>query len=308
MATSDGMGTDAAMGHALAPGAATPWDERFFESADGLRLHYRDYPTERDKPARLPVLCLHGLTRNSRDFERLAPHLQRERRVLAADLRGRGQSARDPDWRNYQPGVYLADLAALLDDARAARVVIVGTSLGGLLAMMFAAREPARVAGIVLNDIGPEIDPVGRTRIATYVGRSAPVRNWDEAVSQARATYGSALPEFTDSEWLTLARRSYVEVDGVPRLDMDAMIGEAVRNPPPGSPQDLWPVFAALYPVPMLALRGELSDVLSAATLARMEREHPGLRGVTVPRRGHPPLLDEPVSLAAIDAFLSPLP
>jgi pimeloyl-ACP methyl ester carboxylesterase len=212
-------------------GAATAWDERFFESADGLRLHYRDYPTERGNPARLPVLCLHGLTRNSRDFEQLAPHLQRERRVLAADLRGRGQSARDPDWRNYQPGVYLADLAALLDDARAARVVIVGTSLGGLLAMLLAAREPARVAGIVLNDIGPEIDPVGRTRIATYVGRSAPVRNWDEAVSQARATYGSALPEFTDSEWLTLARRSYVEVDGVPRLDMDAMIGEAVRNP-----------------------------------------------------------------------------
>ena len=189
MATSDGMGTDAATGHALAPGAATPWGERFFESADGLRLHYRDYPTERGNPARLPVLCLHGLTRNSRDFERLAPHLQRERRVLAADLRGRGQSARDPDWRNYQPGVYLADLAALLDDARAARVVIVGTSLGGLLAMLFAAREPARVAGIVLNDIGPEIDPVGRTRIATYVGRSAPVRNWDEAVNQARATY-----------------------------------------------------------------------------------------------------------------------
>jgi len=129
-------------------------------------------------PRVLPVLCLAGLTRNSRDFERLAPHLQRERRVLAADLRGRGRSARDPNWRNYQPGVYLADLAALLDDARVARLAIVGTSLGGLLAMMLGAREPKRIAGIVLNDIGPEIDPIGRARIATYVGRSPPVRNW----------------------------------------------------------------------------------------------------------------------------------
>jgi pimeloyl-ACP methyl ester carboxylesterase len=302
------MGTDTATNDALAPGAATRWHERFFQSPDGLRLHYRDYAPLQDRPARLPVLCLPGLTRNSRDFERLAPHLQRERRVLAADLRGRGRSARDPDWHNYQPGVYLADLAALLDDARAARVVIVGTSLGGLLAMMLAVRLPARVAGIVLNDIGPEVDPVGRTRIATYVGRSAPVRNWDEAVDQARATYGSALPDITDSEWLTLARRSYVEVDGVPQLDMDARIGEALRNPPASSPQDLWPVFAELHAAPMLVLRGELSDVLSAATLVRMQREHPRLQGVTIHHRGHPPLLDEPGSLAAIDAFLSPLP
>ena len=203
--------------------------------------------------------------------------------------------------------MYLADLAALLDDARVARLVIVGTSLGGLLAMMLGAREPTRIAGIVLNDIGPEIDPVGRARIATYVGRSPPVRNWDEAVRQTRATYGIALPGFTDADWLTLARRSYVEVDGVPRLDMDAMIGEAMRNPPPDSPQDVWPVFAALRAVPMLVLRGELSDVLSATTLARMEREHPRLHGVTVARRGHPPLLDEPESLAAIDAYLSRL-
>ena len=307
MATSGDMGTDAAMDHAPDSGAAMRWDERFLESADGLRLHYRDYAPEHDKAARLPVLCLAGLTRNSRDFERLAPHLQRERRVLAADLRGRGRSARDPNWRNYQPGVYLADLAALLDDARVARLAIVGTSLGGLLAMMLGAREPKRIAGIVLNDIGPEIDPLGRARIATYVGRSPQVRNWDEAVRQSRATYGIALPGFTDADWLTLARRSYVEVDGVPRLDMDAMIGEAVRNPPPDSPQDVWPVFAALRAVPMLVLRGELSDVLSATTLARMEREHPRLHGVTVARRGHPPLLDEPESLAAIDGFLSRL-
>ena len=303
------MSTDRAPHREFESSAAAPvWTDCHFESRDGLRLHYRDYAAARDKPVRLPVLCIPGLTRNSRDFERLAPHLQHARRVLTADLRGRGRSARDPQWRNYQPGMYLADLAGLLDQAQSPRVVIIGTSLGGLLAMMFAVREPARVAGIVLNDIGPEIDPVGRMRIATYVGRSPAVRNWDEAVRQARLTYGTALPELSDADWLALARRSYVEVDGVPQLDMDPMIGEAVRNPPANSPRDLWPVFAALGSLPMLVLRGELSDVLSAATLARMELEHPGLRGVTVARRGHPPLLDEPAALAALDAFISLLP
>jgi pimeloyl-ACP methyl ester carboxylesterase len=305
----DGMSTDSArQGAAASRRSLEPWSERFFASADGLRLHYRDYAARQGGSARLPVLCLAGLTRNSRDFERLAPHLQRDRRVLAADLRGRGRSARDPNWRNYQPSVYLADLRALLDDAHAARVVIVGTSLGGLLAMMLAALEPARVAGIVLNDIGPEIDPAGRTRITTYVGRSPPVANWDAAIRQSRATYGIALPGLSDADWLVLARRCYTERDGVPELDMDPMIGESVRHPPPGSPENLWPVFAALESVPMLALRGELSDVLSAATLERMRREHGSLEALTIADRGHPPLLDEPAALAAIDGFLSRLP
>jgi pimeloyl-ACP methyl ester carboxylesterase len=303
------MSTDSA--RRAAPGGRGSPDsgsDRFFASTDGLRLYYRDYAAPRGESTRLPVLCIPGLTRNSRDFERLAPHLERQRRVVATDLRGRGRSARDPNWRNYQPGVYLSDLRELLKDARIERVVIVGTSLGGLLAMMFSALEPERVAGIVLNDIGPEIDPAGRTRIATYVGRTPPVSSWDEAVRQARATYGIALPGLGDADWRALARRAYREVDGVPVLDMDPMIGETVRNPPPGSPDDLWPLFAALAAVPVLALRGELSDVLSAATVERMRREHPGLTAVTIPDRGHPPLLDEPAALAAIDAFLSRLP
>ena len=119
MATSADMMTDAAADEVFTASGTPRWDERFFASPDGLRLHYRDYAPARGNPARLPVLCLPGLTRNSRDFERLAPHLQRERRVLTADLRGRGLSARDPDWRHYRPVVYLADIAALLDDARA---------------------------------------------------------------------------------------------------------------------------------------------------------------------------------------------
>ena len=284
------------------------WQERYFESSDGLSLYYRDYhPAEESD--RLPVLCLPGLTRNSRDFEALALRLQRAgRRVLTPDLRGRGRSQHDPDWSNYQPTTYLSDLAALQAAAGAERVVVVGTSLGGILAMLIAATRPAAIAAAVLNDVGPEIAPEGLQRIAQYVGRHIPVGSWEEAAAQARATYGLALPDLTDAQWLAFARRSYVEVDGVPRLDMDPMIGEAVRAAPSGAAPDLWPVYGALRPLPALAVRGELSDVLSEATFERMALEKPDLRRVTVARRGHPPLLDEPECVLAIDEFLSDLP
>ena len=286
----------------------TAWRERYFESSDGLSLYYRDYlPAEASD--RLPVLCLPGLTRNSRDFEALALRLQRAgRRVLTPDLRGRGRSQHDPDWSNYQPTTYLGDLAALQAAAGAERVVVVGTSLGGILAMLIAATRPAAIAAAVLNDVGPEIAPEGLQRIAQYVGRHIPVGSWEEAAAQARATYGLALPDLTDAQWLAFARRSYVEVDGVPRLDMDPMIGEAVRAAPSGAAPDLWPVYGALRPLPALAVRGELSDVLSEATFERMALEKPDLRRVTVARRGHPPLLDEPECVTAIDEFLSDLP
>jgi len=286
----------------------TAWQERYFESSDGLSLYYRDYhPAEESD--RLPVLCLPGLTRNSRDFEALALRLQRAgRRVLTPDLRGRGRSQHDPNWSNYQPTTYLGDLAALQAAAGAERVVVVGTSLGGILAMLIAATRPAAIAAAVLNDVGPEIAPEGLQRIAQYVGRHIPVGSWEEAAAQARATYGLALPDLTDAQWLAFARRSYVEVDGVPRLDMDPMIGEAVRAAPSGAAPDLWPVYGALRPLPALAVRGELSDVLSEATFERMALEKPDLRRVTVARRGHPPLLDEPECVLAIDEFLSDLP
>lgn len=285
----------------------TAWQDRYFESSDRLTLYYRDYPVP--ESGRLPVMCLPGLTRNSRDFEALALWLQRGgRRVLTPDLRGRGRSQYDPNWSNYHPGTYLGDLERLQTAASAERVIVVGTSLGGILAMLIAATRPAAIAGAVLNDVGPEIAPEGLQRIAQYVGRHAPVGNWEEAVAQAQSTYGLALPDLTLADWQALARRSYIEVDGVPRLDMDPMIGEAVRAAPAGAAPDLWPVYAALVPLPVLALRGAMSDVLSDATFDRMAREKPDLRRLSVPRRGHPPLLDEPECLAAIDEFLSTLP
>jgi len=284
----------------------TSWVDRYFTSADGLRLYYRDYaPAE---PGRVPVLCLPGLTRNSRDFESIAAHIRQTRRVLCADLRGRGLSQHDPEWRNYPPGTYVGDIARLLADAGAPRVIILGTSLGGILAMLVAATAPQLLAGAILNDVGPEVAAEGLKRISTYVGKSAPVTSWAEAAAQAKATYGLAWPDATDDDWMRFAKRSYTEVDGVPRLAMDPMIGEAVRAAPAGAAPDLWPVFGALKPVPVLALRGEISDVLSAETFERMGREKPDLVRVTVAGRGHPPMLDEPDSVAAIDRFLSRLP
>ena len=282
------------------------WQDRYYKSADGLRLYYRDYVSP--DSSRLPVLCLPGLTRNSRDFETVAPRIAQGRRVLCADLRGRGRSQHDPKWQNYHPGTYLADLAQLLSEAGADRVVLLGTSLGGILSMLISATQPAVVAGVVLNDVGPEVAPEGLQRIAAYVGRHTPVTSWTEAAEQVRSTYGLALPGLGDEEWLAFARRSYTEVGGVPRLDMDPMIGEAVRAAPAAAAPDLWPLFAALRPVPTLAIRGEISDVLSVQTFDRMAAEKPDLERLTVPGRGHPPLLDEPECVAAIDGFLSRLP
>jgi pimeloyl-ACP methyl ester carboxylesterase len=281
--------------------------ECYFNSADGLRLFYRDYAAPAGS-TRLPVLCLPGLTRNSRDFDSVAPRLQRERRVLAADLRGRGRSQHDPNWLNYHPGTYVADINLLLQAAGVQRFVLLGTSLGGILAMMLAATQPQNVAGVILNDVGPEVAPEGLARISGYVGRHAPVTSWDEAVATVRATYGFAAPGLSDEEWLAHTRRSYTEVDGVPQLDLDPMIGEAVRSAPAAAAPDLWPLYAALRPVPTLALRGATSDILSVATFERMHREKPDLERVTVPNRGHVPLLDEPECVAAIDAFLSRVP
>jgi pimeloyl-ACP methyl ester carboxylesterase len=282
------------------------WQDRYFSSADGLRLYYRDYPAAGGE--RLPVMCLPGLTRNCRDFEAVAARLQQTRRVLSPDLRGRGRSQHDPQWQNYHPGTYVGDLARLLADAGVERVILLGTSLGGILSMLIAATTPQVPAAVILNDVGPEVAPEGLQRIAQYVGRHTPVGSWAEATAQARATYGLALPDLSDDDWLAFARRSYVEVDGVPRLDMDPMIGEAVRAAPSGAAPDLWPIYAALKPLPTLAIRGALSDVLSEATFDRMAREKPDLERLTVPRRGHPPLLDEPECVATIDDFLARSP
>jgi pimeloyl-ACP methyl ester carboxylesterase len=276
----------------------------YYTTNDDLQLYCRVYePGIAQGPV---VLCLPGLTRNSRDFGSLATHLAQRYKVLTPDLRGRGRSARDPQWRNYQPMTYVDDIWTLLAALGETRVAIIGTSLGALMAMVMAATRPAAIAGLVLNDAGPEVDPIGLARIAQYVGKQTPVRNWADAIVQTRATYGAALPGLSDAEWEAHTRNAYREdATGQPVPDMDPMIGEAMRAS--GAPADLWPVFAALQHMPTLVIRGALSDILSAATVARMAREKPDLHQLTVTNRGHAPLLDETECRTAIDIFLANL-
>ena len=277
--------------------------EYWFESHDGLRLFSRVYPGP--TAAAPAVVCLHGLMRNSRDFEELAPHLAKHYRVIVPDVRGRGYSARDPRPENYQIPVYLKDLEPLFNGLGVERAAIIGTSMGGLMAMVLAAMQPARVARIVLNDVGPEVDPVGLERIRGYAGKGAAVQTWAGAVAQMQSVFAAAWPDLDPARWDGLARRSYrANAAGAVEADADPRIGDVIRAAPPTA-TDLWPLWRSLAKVPVLALRGAQSDVLSASTLERMQREKPDLQTVTIPRRGHAPLLDEAGSLAAIDAFLA---
>jgi pimeloyl-ACP methyl ester carboxylesterase len=277
--------------------------EYWFDSQDGLRLFSRIYPAP--GAAAPVVLCLHGLTRNSRDFEDLAAHLAARYRVIVPDVRGRGFSARDPNFNNYQIPVYIGDVLRLLAGLGAARVTIIGTSMGGLMAMVLAATQPALVAGIVLNDVGPEVDPRGLERIRGYAGKLAPVRDWAGAVAQVRAVYGPAWPGLEDARWDKITHASYrADAQGVPQLDADPLISEPLKDTSKAAP-DLWPLWGALAKVPILAIRGAQSDIVSQATLARMQREKPDLRVLEVANRGHAPLLDEPECVKAIDEFLA---
>jgi pimeloyl-ACP methyl ester carboxylesterase len=272
-------------------------------SADGLTLRYRDYAGPADRP---PILCIPGLTRNARDFEPVADGFAGEWRVLCADLRGRGQSAYAKDPATYTPVHYVADIAALLDQAGLERVVAIGTSLGALVTMLLALQAPERLAGAVLNDIGPEIEPTGLERIRGYVGQGRSFPTWVHAARGLKEQGEAMHPEFGLSDWLRLAKRlMIVGAGGRIIFDYDMKIAEPFNAPSPAEPFDMWPAFRALAGRPVLAIRGELSDILSAATLARMQREMPALETLTVPRTGHAPTLEEPEVKAAIARLLA---
>lgn len=276
----------------------------FYESEDGLELFARLFGREQHG---IPVVCLPGITRNSRDFEDLADWLAARHPVVCPDFRGRGFSAYDLEWRNYHPRTYVGDVLRLLDELGIARAAFIGTSLGGLVSTIINAEHGERVAGVVLNDIGPEIGAAGLERIKGYIGRAEPVSNWHEAVRQARATYELAWPGLSDDAWLRLVRRSYrANADGVPELDMDPMVGEAARRVGTGL-DDPWALFATLRDKPVVLLHGEFSDILTDDIAGRMRDAVPTLEYVRVSNRGHVPLLDEPECLAAIDALLRDL-
>ena len=279
--------------------------ERTFSAQDGLSLYYRDYGDPLSE--RTPLLCLAGLTRNSKDFHALASRYAPARRVVCPDYRGRGRSAYDPDYRNYAPRTHLLDLIDLFAVAGLSRVVVVGTSAGGLLAMALAAARPTVLRGVVLNDIGPEIEATGKGRIADYIGNAEHPDDWAAAAEYCRRAWSPAHPDFGDTDWEHAAQQTFVaDGDGKLRLDYDIKIAQALKGSG-GPPTEAWRWFAALARVPTLAIRGETSDILGQRTFDRMAEVKPDLLRVTVPDRGHTPDLSEPSCLQAIDDFLAAL-
>lgn len=279
------------------------YELRHWTSPDGLKLAYRDYPGRDDRP---PVLCMAGLTRNARDFAGLAERIAGDWRVIAVDFRGRGRSdyARDP--MSYLPTTYAGDVAALLAEAAIGRFVAVGTSLGGIVTMLLAGMAPERIAGAVLNDVGPELDPSGLGRIRSYVGRGAAMPTWLHAARALTEAHGHVYPHYEIEDWLAMAKRLY-RLNGAGRvvLDYDMKIAEPFRTPGNEAAPDMWGAYRALGDVPLLVVRGERSDVLAAATAAAMIAAHPGAELVTIAGTGHAPTLDEPEAAAAIDRLLA---
>ena len=281
-----------------------------WRSFDGLSLFARDYGGQADD-GRLPVICLHGLTRNGRDFEELAPILAAEgRRVIVADVRGRGRSDRSPDPKRYNPGVYARDVAALLDQGNIPRAIFIGTSMGGLITMALAARRLKSIAAAILNEAGPEIDPAGIARILSYAGSGGPFATWEEAAAFVRSTNEIAFPKRGDAEWMANARRIFREEGGMVVADCDPAISAVLSKPPSrlAKPLAAWLFRRLARKRPTLLIRGELSDVITAPIAARMKKAAPRLEEAVVPGVGHAPTLAEPEALAAIRAFLARQP
>jgi pimeloyl-ACP methyl ester carboxylesterase len=286
-----------------------PYTHRPIPTRDGLNLFLREYPPTGEARG-LPVLCLHGLTRNSADFEGIAPGIAAlGRRVLALDIRGRGWSDRDPDPTRYRPDIYAQDVLDALDTLGIARAVFIGTSMGGVITMLVAVQAPARVAAAVLNDVGPELNPAGLARIVNYVGKTEPVRSWDEMAAAVKASQGIAFPDADDAFWQTFARRVAQQLpDGSIALAYDPAIAKAIARPQPVPPPSLIPLFEALAKMPVLVIRGALSDVLSPEGVAVMRNIKPDLETAEVPRVGHAPTLEEPEARNALAAFLVRVP
>lgn len=274
------------------------WREFHFTAPDGLNLFGRDCGPQESRLT--PLLCLAGLTRNSKDFDPLAGKL-RDRRIIAFDYRGRGRS-QYADHASYTPRHELADCFALLDHLRVDKACVVGTSRGGIIAMLMAQFQAARIAGAVLNDIGPRLETGGLVRIARLLRQRSKFCSWAEAANDLRSGHPE-VSSLTEADWLCFARRLYKEEAGSIVRDHDPALALSFPSPEEvereTSPQ-LWTQFSALKEKPCAVLRGEFSDLLSEATVHDMSSVHQGLITACVRGRGHVPFLDEPESVAAL--------
>lgn len=286
-------------------GDGLDWQDGYVWSADGVRLHHRDQPGPADRPT---LLCIPGLTRNARDFAALAAHMKGRHRVISVDLRGRGESgyARDP--LSYTPLTYVSDIARVLGEIGVGPVVPVGTSLGGLVTMLMAGTGAVEMAGAILNDVGPELEPAGLERIRGYVGRGGSYPTWLHAARALSEQQREVYPTYQLGDWIAAAKRVMrLEPSGRIVYDYDMRIAEPFRLPGGETGVDMWPALDRLASIPVLILRGERSDLLSADVTARMVARLPRATAVTVPAVGHAPTLDEPVAVATIDRFLADL-
>lgn len=278
--------------------------EHTVATADGLNLFVRDY-APRGGERGLPVLCLHGLTRNSADFESIAPRIaDMGRRVIAPDVRGRGRSDYDPQPERYQAMIYAQDTLRILDTLGIGRAVFLGTSMGGIMTMLVASVAPARVGSAILNDIGPVIDPRGLVRIGSYVGKAVDFESWDALIASTKATQAAAFPDVDDMFWRTFAHRVAKELPGGRvAFAYDPAIATTFAKPGDAS-ANLLPLYAALATKPVLSVRGALSDLLSPEGVEAMRAGSSDMTAIEVPRVGHAPTLDEPAAWGAIEEFL----
>jgi len=283
------------------------YTDGYWWSNDGLRLHYRDYPGgEAKENGCPPLLCFPGLTRNARDYEGLASRLAGEWRVILVEFRGRGESAYAKDPMSYVPITYLQDVGALIAELKIERFVAVGTSLGGIVTMLLSATGPQWLAGAVLNDVGPEIDAGGLARIRGYVGKAVQHPTWMHAARALADANGDVYPGFGVEEWLGMAKRLYrLNSSGRIVLDYDMKIAEPFRVAGNEAAPDMWPTLDGLKGKPVLVVRGERSDILSADVAAKMVARLPGAELVTVPATGHAPTLDEPEAIAGLERLLA---
>ncbi|MEJ2409089.1 MAG: alpha/beta hydrolase [Novosphingobium sp.] len=289
----------------------TDFEDRFWSSRDGLKLHFRDYPGPEvaggDAP--VPVLCLHGLTRNARDFDVLAPRLAAVRRVICPDMRGRGDSEYARDSASYTPMQYCEDVLELLEQEGIDRFAVIGTSLGGLMTMGLGTVIAQRIAGVVVNDVGPRLDPEGLTRILDYVGQGRSYPTWVHAARGIEGAQASAHPGQPLDFWIGMAKRLMtLTSNGRIVFDYDMKIAEPFLELDIENQPDLWPAWEALAGRPVLIVRGARSDLLSEATLAEMVRRLPEAETLTLADIGHAPTLDEPEAAAAIERLLERVP
>lgn len=274
---------------------------RHFSARDGLRLAARDQPGPEE---RTPILCLPGLTRSAADFADLAARHAGRRRVLALDHVGHGESAAAPEIARYRIEESLRDVLDAMAALHCPRAVIMGTSYGGILAMVLAVLRPTALAGVVLNDVGPRIEPIGLDHVQNFVGHDPALPSLAACVAHLQARLA---PMTLDAAgWARFAANTFKpDQHGVWRPRWDTRIAQAMQG---GAMPDLWPAFGALAHVPLLLLRGEISELLSAETAARMRRERPDMGFVAVPDTGHCPTLEEPLAVAALDRFLDAIP